>query len=185
MTDEDVSKFPETLPNLHTLSVALNQITDVGLSDLLGWAPDVVVLDLEANEIVFAIWTQAITQLWRANSPLRHLNVSHNIPTIQSLTGFCWGVGLSRLITLDAAMSDYPVRHVPARLLTFLLLNKSLERVNLRGIRFCTMVQRGLPSDPELYPGGPIGKDLAEHPRLRSILLDKNLLWARNTVASV
>ena len=92
LTDEDVSKFPETLPNLHTLSVAFNQITDVGLSDLLGWAPNVVVLDLEANEVAFAIWTQAVTQLWRANSPLRRLNVSHNIPTIQSLTGFCWGV---------------------------------------------------------------------------------------------
>ena len=32
---------------------------------------------------------------------------------------------------LDAAISDYPARHVPARLLTFILANKALERVDL------------------------------------------------------
>ena len=141
LTNNDVSNFPDALHNLHTLSVAFNQITDVGLSDLLGLDPNVVTLDLEANEIVLAIWTQAVYQLCWADSPLRHLNVSHNTPTIESLICLCWGVGLSSLITLDAAMSDYPARHVPERLLTFILANKSLERVDLQGIRFCTMAQ--------------------------------------------
>ena len=142
LINNDVSNFPDTLHNLHTLSVAFNQITDEGYSDLLGLAPNVVTLDLEANEIVFAIWTQAFYQLWRADSPLRHLNVSRNTPMIESLTCLCWGVGLSSLITLDAAMSDYMARHVPARLLTFILANKSLERVDLQGIRFCPMAQQ-------------------------------------------
>ena len=134
LINNDVSNFPDTLHNLHTLSVAFNQITDEGLSYLLGLAPNVMTLDLEANEIVFAIWTQAVYQLWRVDSQRRHLNVSHSTPTTESLTCFCWGVGLSSLIPLDAAMSDYLAWHVLARLLTFILANKSLERVDLRGL---------------------------------------------------
>ena len=61
LTDADVSQLPDTLPNLHTLSVAYNQITDVGLLALLTGAPNVVVLDLEANKIVFAPRTAAIS----------------------------------------------------------------------------------------------------------------------------
>ena len=63
LTNNDVSNFPDALHNIYTLSVAFNQITDVGLSDLLGLVPNVVTLDLEANKNVFAIWTQAVYQL--------------------------------------------------------------------------------------------------------------------------
>ena len=50
--------------------------------------------------------------------------------------------GLSSLIMLDAAMSDYPARHVPARLLTFILANKALERVDLRAFDFAQWINK-------------------------------------------
>ena len=188
LTDADVSQLPDTLPNLHTLSVAQNGLTDEGVLGLLVWAPNLVILDLEDNEIVLAPHTDAAAQLWKAHSTLRHLNISHNRLTIESIVWLYWEVGRSSLTTFDASMSEYPGRHVPARLLTFLLLNESLERADLRGVRFCSMVMvngAGLPPDPELYPGGVIDRSFAEHPRLRSILLDKNMFWPSNSVASV
>ena len=177
LTDEDVLRFPSHMPSLHTLSVAFNQITDSGLVTLRAIAPNVEVLDLECNEMLFNIGTPAAFLLWKEDSPLRHLNVSHNIPTIENLTSLFWKVGLSNLQTFDAAMTEYPARHVPARLLTFLLSNHALERADLRGIRFCSMPF----ADPELEPDGPIGRDFAAHPSLKSIFFDKDMFWARQT----
>ena len=82
-------------------------------------------------------------------------------------------------------MTEYPARNVPARLLTFLLRNLALERADLRGIPFYSMIHGGLPPDPELEPNGPIGRDFAEHPRLKSIFFDKDMFWAHCTIASV
>ena len=141
LTDNDVANFPDALHNLHTLSGAFNLITDAGLSVLLRLAPNVVTLDLGANEMVFAIWNPGVFPLWRTDSSLRHLNVSHNAPNIESLTSFCWGVGISSLIMLDAAMSNYPAQNVPARLLTYIWANKVLEWVDIHSLQFCTMAQ--------------------------------------------
>ena len=125
------------------LSVWFNKITDDGLDTLLMMALKLVTLDLEANKIVFDINSPAVDKLWSADSALRHLNISHNSQTKQSLTYLFRGVGLSKLLTLDTAMSRYPVRKVPARLIPYLLRNRTLERVDLRGIQFCTFPTEG------------------------------------------
>ena len=176
LTDSDVSHLPNSLQNLHTLSFVFNLITDAGLAALLKVAPKVVVLDLEANDMVFNISSPVVNSLWCVNSSLPHLNVSHNSQTIESLTYLCQRAGLSRLLTLDAAMSRSPAMKVLACLIPYLLENRRLERVDLHGIRFCTLAQRGeIAPEPELSPDCPIGRAISVHPRLRSILFDKSL----------
>ena len=156
--------------------MAFNLITYAGLADLLRLAPNVVTLDLEANEMAFDIGSPAVNSLWCKNSSLRHLNVSHNSQTIESFTGLCWGAGLSSLLTLDAAMSYRAATNVPARLMPYLLTNKVLERVDIHGICFCMLEPRGgIAPEPELYPGCPIGRAISAHPSLRSILFDQAL----------
>ena len=125
--DSDVLHLLDLLQNLHTLFVMFNLITNARLSALLGVAPNVVVLDLEANVMVFNISSPAVNSLWRVNSSLRHLNVFNNSQTIESLTYLCQRAGLSRLLTLDAAMSRSPAMKVLACLIPYLLENRRLE----------------------------------------------------------
>ena len=74
--------LPDVFDNLHTLSVAFNMVADVSLDVLLRLASNVVTLDIEANEMDFALRSPACKRLWRQNSPLHHLNVSHDSFTI-------------------------------------------------------------------------------------------------------
>ena len=131
LTDVDVSHLPDAFHNLHTLSVVFNTGTNIGLEVLLRLASNVVTLDLEGNKMEFMRGSQACERLWRQNSPLRHLNVSHNSFTIQSLIGLFSGAGGSRLLMLDAVIPTHPITQVPARLLPYLLAKRMLEQVNL------------------------------------------------------
>ena len=91
LTDWDVLLLPDAFENLHTLSMAFNIVMDVGLDALLQLASNMVTLDLEANEMVFVLGSPACASLWRPNSPLHHLNMSHNNFTIQSFIGLFFG----------------------------------------------------------------------------------------------
>ena len=167
LTDRDIQQIHATLVGLNMLSVSFNKITYDGLDTLLTMAPNLVTLDLEANEIASEINRQAVRKLWSADGSLRHLNVSHNSLTKQSLTCLFQDAGSSNLQTLDAAKLGDHVEKVPVCLIPYLLRNRSLERVDLRGLKFCTFPTEGeQAAKTELYLGCPIKRALAVHPML-------------------
>ena len=55
LPDGDVLHLPDAFGNLPTLSVAFNMVTDVGLDVMLRLASNMVTLDLEGNEMEFAL----------------------------------------------------------------------------------------------------------------------------------
>ena len=130
LVDNDIRNLQNSFKNLHTLSVAFNYIKDAGLIILMKKAPNVTTLDLEANEMVFD--SQAADMLWSTERALRHLNVSHNSQTNESIANQFIEAGRSNILTLDAAMARYGTTQVPARLLRYLLRNEALERADLR-----------------------------------------------------
>ena len=63
LMDWDMLLLQDPFKDLHILSVAFNVVTDVGLDVLLQLASNVVTLDLDANDMVFALGSLACASL--------------------------------------------------------------------------------------------------------------------------
>ena len=175
LTDQDVHHLPRNLGhNLDTVGVAFSTLTDNGLDTLLTLAPELISLDLEGNEIKFTPTSAEVDRLWRAEGRLIYLNASCNHFTIFSYIHFLWMAGRSCLETLDVAASDLGTDQALVRLLLFVLRNRSLQRLDMQGIHFCSGEREELGLgwlQGELAPGSVIGRTIASHPSLRTILL--------------
>ena len=105
--------------------------------------------------------------MWKEGSVLWHLNMCSNATDLLGFVHLFWMAGRSKLETLDMANMTQQWMCAPTWLLLFVLANRVLRQLDMRGAIFGTGVD-----EREVALRSPLSRAITVHPLLHAFFLD-------------